>query len=180
RDAASVPVIRGILNAALGVIGVDPEVRDDIQVMLAEACTNVVLHARAADEYAVTARVCEDLCVLKVTDEGERLIDEAVPEVAGLAESGRGLEVMDDLVGAVVRDDIQSMLAEACTNVVLHARAADEYAVTARVCEDLCVLKVTDEGGGLIDEAVPEVAGLAESGRGLKIMEDLADAMLVA
>ena len=102
RDAASVPVIRGILNAALGVIGVDPEVRDDIQVMLAEACTNVVLHARAADEYAVTARVCEDLCVLKVTDEGGGLIDEAVPEVAGLAESGRGLKIMEDLADAML------------------------------------------------------------------------------
>jgi len=101
RDAASVPVIRQILNSALGAIGVDPEVRDDIQLMLAEACSNVVLHARTADEYAVSAEVSEDQCVLKVTDHGGGLIDEAYVPTGGLAESGRGLEIMGNLADAM-------------------------------------------------------------------------------
>ncbi len=94
RDAASVPVIRQMLNAALGVIGVDPQIRDDIQLMLAEACSNVIRHADDSVEYAVEAEVSENQCVLKVADNGGGLPDDALSPAGGLAESGRGIQIM--------------------------------------------------------------------------------------
>lgn len=101
RDAASVPVIRQILNAALRAIGVDPQVRDDIQLMLAEACANVVLHAEAAQEYAVAPEVSEDQCVLKVADDGGGLVDETMIPATGLTENGRDLQIMNNLADAM-------------------------------------------------------------------------------
>jgi serine/threonine-protein kinase RsbW len=94
RDAASVPMIRQMLNAALGVIGVDPQTRDDIQLMLAEACSNVIRHADQGVEYAVAAEVSEDHCVLRVADDGRGLPADAFTPADGLAETGRGLQIM--------------------------------------------------------------------------------------
>lgn len=45
RDAASVPATRRLLDAALAALGVEDQIRDDIEVMLTEACTNVIKHA---------------------------------------------------------------------------------------------------------------------------------------
>lgn len=94
RDAASVPVIRQMLNAALGVIGVDPQTRDDIQLMLAEACSNVIRHADASVEYAVEAEVSQNQCVLKVADDGGGLPEESLSPAGCLAENGRGIQIM--------------------------------------------------------------------------------------
>ncbi|MEV5410164.1 ATP-binding protein [Thermopolyspora sp. NPDC052614] len=94
RDAASVPVIRRMLNAALVAIGVEPRIRDDIQLMLAEACSNVIRHADDSVEYAMEAEVSEDQCVLKVADDGCGLPDDALSPACGLAEGGRGIQIM--------------------------------------------------------------------------------------
>lgn len=102
RDAASVPLIRQMLDGTLRSLGVEPEIRDDIELMLTEACSNVIRHAEPSDEYTVSAGVYDDLCVIRVVDTGDGFDPKAVAEPAPGAEHGRGLQIMRALA-----DDIR-------------------------------------------------------------------------
>ncbi|HEX4818338.1 MAG TPA: ATP-binding protein [Nonomuraea sp.] len=103
RDAASVPLIRQLLDGTLRSLGVEPQVRDDIELMLTEACSNVIKHAAPSDEYTVSAAVRDHLCVIRVVDTGNgfdvdpRKIIDAEPG----AEHGRGLQIMRALADDV-------------------------------------------------------------------------------
>ncbi|MGW6503326.1 ATP-binding protein, partial [Nonomuraea angiospora] len=70
RDAASVPLIRQMLDGTLRSLGVDPQIRDDIELMLTEACSNVIRHAEPSDDYTVSTSVLDDRCIIKVIDNG--------------------------------------------------------------------------------------------------------------
>ena len=70
RDAASVPVIRQLLDSSLQALGVVPQIREDIQLMLSEACSNVIQHATPSDDYMVSTELSRDRCVIKVVDAG--------------------------------------------------------------------------------------------------------------
>ncbi|WP_188193419.1 ATP-binding protein [Nonomuraea sp. SYSU D8015] len=104
RDAASVPLIRQLLDGTLRSLGVEPQVRDDIELMLTEACSNVVRHAEPSDEYTVSAAVHDHVCVIRVVDTGAgfdpRKVIDGFPEPG--AEGGRGLQIMRALA-----DDIR-------------------------------------------------------------------------
>jgi serine/threonine-protein kinase RsbW len=58
RDASTVPLVRRMLAQALTTLGVADECRDDIGLILTEACANVVEHAWDADDYEVSAPHC--------------------------------------------------------------------------------------------------------------------------
>ncbi|MEV1174449.1 ATP-binding protein [Nonomuraea sp. NPDC049784] len=106
RDAASVPLTRQMLDGTLRSLGVDPQVRDDIELMLTEACSNVIRHAEPSDDYTVSATVHDHLCVIKVIDAGNGFAADkdpnkiVAPEPS--AEHGRGLQIMRALA-----DDIR-------------------------------------------------------------------------
>ncbi|MEU7834237.1 MULTISPECIES: ATP-binding protein [unclassified Nonomuraea] len=103
RDAASVPLIRQMFDGTLRSLGVEPQIRDDIELMLTEACSNVVRHAGPSDEYVVSAGVYDKLCVIRVIDMGGGF--DPPPnngEAAPNAESGRGIQIMRALA-----DDIR-------------------------------------------------------------------------
>ena len=51
RDALSVPVVRRVLNSSMRTLGVAEDCLTDIEIALTEACTNVLDHAAAGDEY---------------------------------------------------------------------------------------------------------------------------------
>lgn len=110
RDAATVPVARRILDHALQTLGVDPGCRDDIGLILTEACANVIEHARDIDDYEVTIDVTGARCVIHVVNAGslidpDRLVlatDLSELELAGLDvavlhERGRGLHIIRSL-----------------------------------------------------------------------------------
>ncbi|MGI5166463.1 ATP-binding protein [Spirillospora sp. CA-253888] len=83
----------------------------------------------------------------------------------------RGLGVSEDCV-----TDILVATSEACTNVVQHARSSGDYEVTGHVVDGSCRLRISDRGGGLRQAGTPHGEdGLAESGRGIKIMRALMD-----
>ena len=96
RDAASVSVTRQILAAELGVLGVERQISDDIQLMLTEACSNVIRHATETDEYTVSAELIGERCVITVVDTGHGFDPETVGPGNGstLTEHGRGLQIM--------------------------------------------------------------------------------------
>ncbi len=87
-------------------------------------------------------------------------------------------------VTADTRTDIALALSEACANVVLHAGPGDEYEVMASTQDGRCVIEVVNTGNGAMAmaaarEAVAPAAdplpGVAEHGRGLKIIDAVVD-----
>ncbi|MEV4187355.1 ATP-binding protein [Streptosporangium canum] len=103
RDAASVPVIRQLLDASLCALGVESQIREDIQLMLSEACSNVIQHATPSDDYMVSTELYRDRCVIKVVDTGDGF-DFSGPRSSppSTSEHGRGLLIMRALA-----DDIR-------------------------------------------------------------------------
>jgi|GEM_PF-226709 serine/threonine-protein kinase RsbW len=103
RDEISIPVVRKICTRALAALGVTRECIDDVEVALSEACANVLRHARADDEYEVSAGVSKEVAIIEVVDHGGGF------DVAALsagtsdltAEQGRGIQIMRALMDEV-------------------------------------------------------------------------------
>jgi serine/threonine-protein kinase RsbW len=91
-----------MLDGTLRSLGVEPQIRDDIELMLTEACANVIKHAAPSDDYTVSAAVHNDLCVIKVIDTGGGFDAHEVLDPEPGAEHGRGLQIMRALA-----DDIR-------------------------------------------------------------------------
>lgn len=103
RDVLSVPVARHICGHALREVGVHETCSGDIELALTEACTNVLDHSTADDEYEVVISINDDTCVIRVRDTG-RGFDYASLEGSPIdlaAESGRGIRLMNALVDRV-------------------------------------------------------------------------------
>ena len=74
--------------------------------------------------------------------------------------------------------ELSIALSEACANAVEHGRGehSDAYRVTAYLDGDRCRIEVADSGPGFRTSALsPSVPLDAESGRGLFLIESLAD-----
>lgn len=105
RDVLSVPAVRKVCGTALADLGVSPDCRDDIQIAITEACTNVLRHAEdVAGEYEVTFEITESACDIRVVDRGQGFESTGLgrQEAHGEAEGGRGIHLMRSLM-----DDIQ-------------------------------------------------------------------------
>jgi serine/threonine-protein kinase RsbW len=107
-----------VLDSCLETLGVTPDTRDDIALALTEACANVIMHAGPGDDYTVTAATRAGRCVIEVVDNGRRAGTGAVrrppgPESA-LAESGRGLQIID-----AVTDDV-TLSGDARSGITVH------------------------------------------------------------
>lgn len=102
RDARTIPVARHICREALRELGVEAECVGDIEVALTEACTNVLEHSQAGDQYEVQVRLAEEDCVIRVVDQGRGFDASAVaPRPADISENGRGIALMHALVDRV-------------------------------------------------------------------------------
>lgn len=101
RDAASVPATRRILTAALDALGVEDQICGDIEMMLTEACTNVIEHAAEGIDYTVRAAIQDRRCVIKVIDAGHGFDADRVPVPDSVAEHGRGVMIMRALADDV-------------------------------------------------------------------------------
>ncbi|RCG25331.1 ATP-binding protein [Sphaerisporangium album] len=104
RDAASVSVTRQILGAELEVLGVERDITEDVQLMLTEACSNVIRHATEGDEYTVSVELVDDRCLITVVDTGRGFDPDKIRPGLPLAEHGRGLQIMRALA-----DDVRFM-----------------------------------------------------------------------
>jgi len=103
RDHYSVPVARRVLKSTMDALGVLPEVVQDIELALTEACTNVLDHAQESDEYEVSAGIDGTACVIEVIDRGggfDGSTKGLAPAEPG-AEDGRGIQLMRALVDKV-------------------------------------------------------------------------------
>jgi serine/threonine-protein kinase RsbW len=77
------------------------------------------------------------------------------------------------------RADLALALTEACANVIRHAGPGDDYEVIVSTRDGRCVIEVVDTGGnGTTRRKRTEAqGGLAEHGRGLKIINAVVDDM---
>jgi len=103
RDALSVPVVRRVLNTSMRTLGVADDCLTDIELALTEACTNVLDHATAGDEYEVVAGLDDNSCVIEVVDTGRGFDADHLGHVEAdpSAEEGRGIQLIRALVDRV-------------------------------------------------------------------------------
>lgn len=98
-DAPSVGFARGLCRQALEHFGVPADVVAGLTLALTEACSNVVRHADAGDDYEVQVEIAGDVCRIAVLDRGAGLAVVPPPTPEGsLLESGRGLVLMQRMV----------------------------------------------------------------------------------
>ena len=103
RDALSVPVVRRVLNSSMQTLGVNEDCLTDIEIALTEACTNVLDHAAAGDEYEVVAGIDDAKCVIEVVDTGRGFDADHLghKDAEPTAEEGRGIQLIRALVDRV-------------------------------------------------------------------------------
>lgn len=94
--------------------------------------------------------------------------------------------VVRHMIGATLRhlgvedgcvSDVELAVTEACSNVLKHAEGADEYEVAIEVTDHRATLRIKDEGVGF-EQSPRERSALElleEKGRGIPLMEGLAD-----
>jgi serine/threonine-protein kinase RsbW len=100
RDEQTVPVARHIVRNAMEQVGVESSCVYDVELVLSEACTNVLLHSGPGDEYKVRLDLEDHLSVIRVIDVGRGFDSAKLQAEDSLldAERGRGLGLMRALV----------------------------------------------------------------------------------
>ena len=104
HEVESVSLIRVVIGDALIRLGITEECVDDIRLALSEACTNVLEHAAADDEYEVRLKVDDETCEIRVIDTGThpldaRDLDGRMPDTSSA--SGRGVAIMHAVMDQV-------------------------------------------------------------------------------
>ncbi|MGH9125048.1 MAG: ATP-binding protein [Acidimicrobiales bacterium] len=103
RDAETVSLVRAAAGEFLRSFGVESECLEDIRLAVSEACTNVVQHARAGDEYEVRVHLDEYACTIQVRNVGSGF-DAGTLEGAPLdpmSSRGRGVVIMRAVMDTV-------------------------------------------------------------------------------
>ncbi|MCA1847093.1 MAG: ATP-binding protein [Actinobacteria bacterium] len=102
-EAPSVALVREIVRNALRSFGVTQECIEDIALALSEACTNVIDHAVADDEYEVRLEVGDENCVVSVKNTGlgfdAGTLRDVMPDPS--SPRGRGVSIMRALMDKV-------------------------------------------------------------------------------
>jgi serine/threonine-protein kinase RsbW len=103
RDELSIPVVRHICKDALSNCGVERDSIHAIELALSEACSNVLKHSDASDEYEVHASIDGERCVIRVVDAGRGFDQESLARdgADSTAEGGRGISLMRALIDDV-------------------------------------------------------------------------------
>jgi serine/threonine-protein kinase RsbW len=98
REAASVPVVRHVFRSTFWSLGVEEECLNELELVVTEACTNVLKHADTNDDrYEVDVRMQNGRCVVRVRDAGKGF-DHSGRHAEATAEGGRGIHIMRLLV----------------------------------------------------------------------------------
>lgn len=103
KEAETVSLVRTVVQNALTVFGVATECVSDIALGLSEACSNVIDHAAAGDEYEVRLQVDDEECAIRVKNTGDGFdavaLDGTMP--SPLSPRGRGVAIMEAVMDAV-------------------------------------------------------------------------------
>lgn len=97
-EAAAVPFIRALCRTNLGELQVTKDCIEDVGLAVTEACANVVKHSGVDSGFDVRVHIVDETCRIVVRDEGSGFDEGAVKRSFADAESGRGIELMRELV----------------------------------------------------------------------------------
>lgn len=100
-ESRFVPLLRTTASRFLVDLGVSDDDIGDVELILTEACANVVRHAAGTSVYRVDVAVGRDSCEIVVTDDGPGFAMEEVERSRSWAEHGRGLTLMGALADTV-------------------------------------------------------------------------------
>lgn len=147
REAETVAIVRDIAVAALVRLGVTHDCAEDIRLALSEACSNVVDHSEADDQYEVRLLVDQARCEIRVIDSGRGfdagLLHETAPAAAD-SPRGRGISMMKALVDNVT---FESQPEEGTLVRLVKTLTLDETGALYRLVRDQ-----GDQGGGRTPE----------------------------
>ena len=104
RESRLVPMLRNTTAQFLNGLGVAEADVEDVQLVLTEACANVVRHAVDSSEYSVDVRVNDVGCTISVKDEGPGFNPQDLERARANAEGGRGIQLISALVDDVSFD----------------------------------------------------------------------------
>lgn len=104
-ESRFIPLLRTTTSRFLIDLGVSGRDIEDVELILTEACANVVRHAASTSEYRVDVAVGEENCVIVVTDDGPGFSTDDVRASRSDAEHGRGLTLMGALADRVTFDE---------------------------------------------------------------------------
>jgi serine/threonine-protein kinase RsbW len=98
-DAASVPLCRHVTRVVLEQMKIDPDRRQEIELALGEAATNVVRHAypHPGNQYHVEVELASDTLRLTVTDFGQGFARDTVPHPDEAQLGGRGVQLIEQI-----------------------------------------------------------------------------------
>jgi anti-sigma regulatory factor (Ser/Thr protein kinase) len=98
-DAASVPLCRHVTRVILEQLKISPERRQEIELALGEAASNVVRHAypRPGNQYHVEVELVRETLRLTVMDHGQGFAREAVPDPDEAQLGGRGVQLIEQI-----------------------------------------------------------------------------------
>ena len=100
RESASVPIVRRLCRCSFSSLGIEDDCAHDLELVVTEACTNVLKHASGKDEYEVEVATSGETCDIQVKDAGKGF-DHAAhgqQQAQAEAEAGRGIHLMRLLV----------------------------------------------------------------------------------
>jgi serine/threonine-protein kinase RsbW len=104
RAAGSLRMARMVVGAALSATGVARACREQVAIVVSEACGNVVAHADGTEAYTLTARIVDGRCDVEVIDRGAGFVHDGQAVRTPphpTAVSGRGLYLITLLTDQV-------------------------------------------------------------------------------
>jgi serine/threonine-protein kinase RsbW len=103
RHPSTVVCARGALNALLTLTGITDEWRDELVVIISEACTNAVEHSAPGSAVDISVIVDDHECVLEIGNRGDASGVKVIRQLPdALHIGGRGLPVMVAFADTVV------------------------------------------------------------------------------
>jgi serine/threonine-protein kinase RsbW len=125
REALSIPVARRILGSTMIDLGIDKRCVEDVEIVVTEACTNVLKHAEPdSADYEVEVSITHDRADIKIKDRGPGFDSGSHGQARALdptKEGGRGILLMRALVDRVefLNDPASGTIVHLSKNLVL-------------------------------------------------------------
>ncbi|MGH2779352.1 MAG: ATP-binding protein [Actinomycetota bacterium] len=125
REALSIPVARRILGSTMLNLGIDRRCVEDVEIVVTEACTNVLKHAEPdSADYEVEVSITHDSADIKIKDRGPGFHEGTQSHGRALdptEEGGRGILLMRALVDRVefLNDPASGTIVHLSKNLVL-------------------------------------------------------------
>jgi serine/threonine-protein kinase RsbW len=126
RDAASVPLARHTVTAALRRAGVVDDCVDEVEFALSEACTNAYRHAQDGKDFEVRASIGDESLTVDVLDNGVGFPARASPLTmpSPASDGGRGMALMVAFADQAVFDSVSGD--GVSVHLVKHLRWVDD------------------------------------------------------